>query len=75
MWPTNVARPSPGSSRPRSSAHSAIPGRLGDLGALHPAWQGWTLEPSGDLVSLNGYRFQPDRLAKWPIICEQARFW
>ncbi|WP_425600426.1 DUF3653 domain-containing protein [Fulvimonas soli] len=45
------------------------------MGALHPAWQGWTLEPSGDLVSLNGYRFQPDRLAKWPIICEQARFW
>lgn len=49
--------------------------RLGDLGALHPAWSGWLLHPDGDLVSGNGYRFAPWRLEAWPPLCEQARFW
>ncbi len=49
--------------------------RCGDLGALHDGWAGWTLTPRGELVSGNGYVFQPWRLAAWPIVCEQARFW
>lgn len=49
--------------------------RLGDLGALYPAWDGWKLRPDGDLVSPNGYAFEPWRLTLWPLICEQARFW
>jgi hypothetical protein len=50
--------------------------RLGDLGALHDAWAGWTLHArTGELVSPNGYRFEPGKLALWPLLCEQARFW
>lgn len=50
--------------------------RLGDLGALHDAWSGWTLHArTGELVSPNGYRFEPGKLAMWPLLCEQARFW
>lgn len=49
--------------------------RLGDLGALHPAWHGWLLRRDGDLVSPNGYRFAPWRLEAWPLVCEQARLW
>ena len=50
--------------------------RLGDLGALHDAWAGWTLHArTGELISPNGYRFEPGKLALWPLLCEQARFW
>ena len=49
--------------------------RCGDLGALHEGWAGWTLTSRGELVSANGYRFEPWRLAQWPIVAEQARFW
>lgn len=50
--------------------------RLGDVGALHDAWAGWVLnERTAELVSPNGYSFQPGKLQAWPILCEQARFW
>lgn len=50
--------------------------RAGDLGALHDGWAGWTLnERTAELVSPNGYSFQPGRLQVWPLLCEQARFW
>jgi hypothetical protein len=50
--------------------------RLGDMGALHDAWAGWRLnERTAELVSPNGYSFQPGKLQIWPILCEQARFW
>lgn len=37
--------------------------RCGDLGALHDDWAGWALTPRGELVSMNGYRFEPWWLA------------
>jgi hypothetical protein len=50
--------------------------RIGDLGALHDRWAGWIInERTAELVSPNGYRFTPDKLAIWPLLCEQARFW
>jgi hypothetical protein len=50
--------------------------RAGDMGGLHAAWHGWYLNPrTAELVSPNGYSFQPGLLAAWPLICEQARFW
>ena len=50
--------------------------RIGDLGALHDRWAGWIInERTSELVSPNGYRFTPDKLAVWPLLCEQARFW
>jgi hypothetical protein len=50
--------------------------RGGDLGGLHDAWTGWYLNPrTAELVSPNGYSFQPGQMAAWPLICEQARFW
>ncbi|ULU23789.1 VC1465 family Xer recombination activation factor [Dyella terrae] len=50
--------------------------RRGDIGALHDAWAGWVLnERTAELVSPNGYSFQPGKLEVWPILCEQARFW
>jgi hypothetical protein len=48
--------------------------RCGDLGALHDDWSGWTINRLG-LHSPNGYVFQPWRMATWPMVAEQARFW
>lgn len=48
--------------------------RCGDLGALRDEWDGWTLNRLG-LHSPNGYVFQPWRMAAWPMVAEQARFW
>jgi hypothetical protein len=50
--------------------------RAGDVGGLNDAWAGWYLNPrTGELVSPNGYSFQPGSLAAWSLTCEQARFW
>jgi hypothetical protein len=46
------------------------------MGALHDAWAGWIInERTAELVSPNGYSFEPGKLQVWPILCEQARFW
>lgn len=50
--------------------------RTGDLGALHDGWAGWIInERTAELVSPNGYSFEPGKLQVWPLLCEQARFW
>ncbi len=50
--------------------------RLGEIGGLHAGWDGWMLNSrTGELVSPNGYAFQPQRLACWTVVCEQARLW
>lgn len=48
--------------------------RLGDLGALEPAWAGWTLNRNG-LWSPDGKQHRPDMMKAWWLVCEQARFW
>ena len=48
--------------------------RLGDLGALQPAWAGWTLNRNG-LWSPDGKQHRPDMMTAWWLVCEQARFW
>ena len=50
--------------------------RAGDVGGLHAKWHGWYLNPrTAELVSPNGYAFDPGALAAWTLVCEQARFW
>lgn len=50
--------------------------RLGDLGALHDGWAGWMINArTGELVSPNGYTFEPKRFSNWQGICERARLW
>jgi len=48
--------------------------RLGDLGALEPAWAGWTLNRNG-LWSPDGKQHRPDMMTAWWLVSEQARFW
>jgi hypothetical protein len=48
--------------------------RLGDLGALDAAWDGWTLNRNG-LWSPDGKRYHQDTMRHWWITSEQARFW
>jgi Phage protein len=48
--------------------------RLGDLGALHSAWAGWTINRNG-LWSPDGKRHDPAMMTPWWLVCEQARFW
>lgn len=48
--------------------------RLGDLGALDDAWDGWTLNRNG-LWSPDGKRYHPAAMRHWWITCEQARWW
>jgi DNA-binding transcriptional regulator YiaG len=47
--------------------------RLGDLGALDPTWTGWTINRNG-LWSPTGKKYDPDGMAKWWLVSEQARF-
>jgi len=47
--------------------------RLGDLGALDGAWAGWTINRNG-LWSPSGKKYDPDGMAKWWMVSEQARF-
>lgn len=48
--------------------------RLGDLGALEPAWAGFVLNRRG-LFSPDGRCFPVDALRCWWQVVEQARFW
>ena len=48
--------------------------RLGDLGALDDAWDGWTLNRNG-LWSPDGKRYHQGAMRHWWITCEQARWW
>lgn len=48
--------------------------RLGDLGALHDMWRGWTLSPT-TLWSPDNRGFDQQALRFWWITVEQARFW
>lgn len=47
--------------------------RLGDLGGLDDAWAGWTINRNG-LWSPTGKKYDPDGMAKWWMVSEQARF-
>lgn len=48
--------------------------RLGDLGALEPAWSGWMLNRNG-IFSPDGHHFTIEGMRAWWITLEQARFW
>lgn len=48
--------------------------RLGDLGALHDAWEGWTINHTG-LHAPDGRRFDERSMRHWWNTTEQARFW
>lgn len=48
--------------------------RLGDLGALHDGWAGWTMNRNG-LWSPDGKHYPEPMMRRWWITCEQARFW
>jgi len=48
--------------------------RLGDLGALDDAWDGWTLNRNG-LWSPDGKRYHQGTMRHWWITSEQARWW
>lgn len=48
--------------------------RLGDLGALRPAWRGWRMAHAG-LVSPEGYAYRLGDLAWWSLTCRQAECW
>lgn len=48
--------------------------RLGDLGALDDAWDGWTLNRNG-LWAPDGKRYHQGTMRRWWITSEQARWW
>lgn len=48
--------------------------RLGDLGALEPAWAGWVLNRNG-IFSPDARNFTIEGMRTWWITLEQARFW